>query len=341
MPAVHDYDDEVPTQAYDDFAEAAGCSNATDTLQCLRESETDVLQNASAKVSEASAFGSFVFLPVIDGTFVQDLPSSQLVAKSLKGQRILAGNLANEGVPLSPPDTVTVGDFRDYVSSTFPDFSADDIAELEDLYSYDGDDEDTNPSAPVYATDGTSGATAVNQSSFGTGQQQRVFNVFAESTFDCPSYWLASAFPQAWKYQFSVDPSYHGYDLQALWSGTTTPGAAFKHAFRKIWGNFIINDDPTISIVDAKGGVALSTVPEGADGLIDWPVWDDESPVLLNLNATGGNATYHPVTKYLKYYTYSDPGMINEISTADADAWEGGRGERCKWWLDMAEKVPY
>ena len=341
VPAQHDYDGDVPSKAYDDFAEAAGCSNASDTLKCLRESDTVVLQNASAKVSESSAFGSFAFLPVTDGTFVQDLPSSQLVSKSLKGQRILSGNLANEGVPLSPPTTVTVEDFRNYVSSTFPDFSTTDIDELENLYSYEGDDQDTDPSAPLYETNGISGVTAINQSIFGTGQQQRVFNVFAESTFDCPSYWLASAFPQAWKYQFSSPPSYHGFDLQGLWSGTTTPGASFKHAFRKIWGNFIIQNDPTISVVDAKGGVADSTVPEGVDGLIDWPAWDADAPVLLNLNTTGGNATYHPVTEYLKYYTYSDPGVVNVISTADADAWEGGRGERCRWWMEKAKKVPY
>lgn len=341
MPPQHDYNDEVPTQAYNDFVEAAGCSNTTLKLQCLRDSDTVVLQNASAKVSESSAFGSFIFLPVTDDSFVQDLPSSQLLSKSLSGRRLLSGNLANEGIPLSPPTTVTLEDFRGYISSTFPSFSTTDREELEDLYSYEGDDQDTNSSAPVYDTYGTASVTAVNQSAFGTGQQQRVFNVFAESTFVCPSYWLASAFPCAWKYQFSAAPSYHGFDLQALWSGTKTPGASFKKAFRKIWGNFIIHDNPIISVVDAQGGVAGSKVPEGAFGAIDWPFWTDEAPVLLNLNTTGGNATYHNVTKYLKYYTYSDPDVVNLFSTADADTWEGGRGERCKWWLEKAKKVPY
>ncbi|KAJ4289646.1 hypothetical protein N0V90_010975 [Kalmusia sp. IMI 367209] len=341
VPAQHDYDGEVPTKAYANFAQAAGCSNATDTLQCLRDAETDVLQNASAKVSEASAFGSFAFLPVTDGTFVQELPSSQLVSKSLSGQRLLSGNLANDGIPLSPPNTTTLEDFRAYVSSAFPNFSATDKAALEALYSYEGDDQDTDPSAPVYDTDGTSSITAVNQSAFGTGQQQRLFNVFAESTFDCPSYWLASAFTQAWKYQFSAPPSYHGFDLQALWSGTKVPGKSFKHAFRKIWGSFIINDDPTISVADAGAGDANATVPAGTNGAMDWPAWSDEAPVLLNLNTTGGNATFRKVTEYLKYYTYADPGVVNKFEVADAEAWEGGRGKRCKWWLENAEKVPY
>lgn len=255
----------MPEQAYKDFAEAASCKNADDTMQCLRNGGSEILQNASAKVTEAGAFGSFAFLPVTDGSFVQDLPSAQLLSHSLSGKRIFSGNLANESVPLNPPATETLQDFRDNVLLTVTSFSADDTAGLEDIYSYEGDDQNADPAAPLYDITGISCITAVNQSTFGAGQQQRVFNVFAESAFDCPSYWLASAFPQAWKYQFSAHPAYHGVDLQALWSGTTTPGASFKHAFGNIWGNVVVHDDPTITVADAKGGVAASIVLEGAD----------------------------------------------------------------------------
>lgn len=300
-----------------------------------------VLQNASGRVSEAGPFGTFAFTPVTDGTFVTQLPSKQLVSKALVGKRILSANMANEGVPLSPPDTKTLADFRDYVNITFPSFSPEDKLDLEKQYSYVGDDQPVDPSAPLFQTDGTSFPTAVNQSAFGTGQQQRVFNVFAEQAFDCPSYWLASAFPQAWKYQFSAAPAYHGFDLQALWSNTVLPGQSFKRAFRKIWGNFIIRNDPTITVVEAQGGAADSRVPVGKNGLIDWPTWNKESPQLLSLNTTGGVTTFVDVTEYLKYYTYSDPGVVNDFKVADANAWEGGRGKRCEWWLDHAAKVPY
>lgn len=55
-----------------------------------------------------------------------------------------------------------------------------------------------------------------------TGLQQTVFNIFAETTFDCPAQWLAEAFGafrQAWKYQYSVTPAYHGADLNAYFNG--------------------------------------------------------------------------------------------------------------------------
>ena len=37
------------------------------------------------------------FLPVTDGTFVQDLPSQQLLRKQVNGRNLLVGNNANEG----------------------------------------------------------------------------------------------------------------------------------------------------------------------------------------------------------------------------------------------------
>jgi hypothetical protein len=297
-------------------------------------------------VSEAGPWGTFAFLPVTDGTFIKDLPSSQLHSgsSSLNGKRILSGNLANEGVPLSPY-AKSLAEFRAYVNTTFPHFSADDKAALEAQYSYAGDDETTDPSAPLFATSGTTSLTAVNQSTFGTGQQQRTFNVFAEYAFDCPSYWLASAFSNAsWKYQFSAPPAYHGFDLQALWSGTKMPGKSFKHAFRKMWGNFIVFDDPRISVADAKGGAVDSEVPEDVDGtgIVEWPVWKENGmEVLLNLNTTGGVATWTNVTAELRYQVYMDPGVANVVKLADAYEWEGGRGRRCEWWAEMAQKVPY
>jgi carboxylesterase type B len=228
VPHQYEYNDDVPSRVYEDFASAAGCSSATDTLQCLRDTDTEVLQNASFKVSEAGPWGTFAFLPVTDGEFIKDRPSSQLFSGALAGKRILSGNLANEGVPLSPY-TKTLGEFRSYIDTAFPVFSEEDKAGLESQYSFEGDDLDTDPTLPLFSTSGTTALTALNQSTFGMGQQQRTFNVYAEYAFDCPSYWLAAAFPTAWKYQFSAPPSYHGFDLQALWSGTKVPGKSFKH----------------------------------------------------------------------------------------------------------------
>jgi carboxylesterase type B len=345
FPEQYCYDDDKIEDTYDAFANLAGCSKAKDTLACLRSQNTTTLQTASQKVSEAGPYGTFAFLPVTDKTFIKDRPSKQLLSSAVKGKRVLSGNMANEGIPLAPPTAQTLQDFRAYVDITFPQFSSSQKSQVEKVYSYAGDTQPSNPSAPLYATNGISLPSAVNQSGYATGQTQRVINLFAEYAFDCPSYWAASAFSQGWKYQFSAPPSYHGYDLQALWSGTPTPGASFKYAFRAIWGNFIINNTPVISIADAKGGMANSTVPVAQDGTmhseINWPEWNDKKPILLNLNATGGVPAPVAAGPYLRYDVYADPGVRNEISVADADAWEGGRGKRCDFWEKVAESVPY
>lgn len=344
FPEQYKYNDAKIEKTYDQYAELAGCSKAKDTLACLRSQNSTTLQVAGQKVSEAGPFGTFAFLPVTDGSFIQDRPSKQLLNGQVKGKRVLSGNMANEGVPLAPPTTKTLQDFRNYLDITFPLFGKSEKDAIEKQYSFPGDNQNVNPNAPLYATNGVSGPNANYQSTFGTGQQQRVFNVFGEYAFDCPSYWAAGAFSQGWKYQFSAPPSYHGYDLQALWSGTPSPGASFKRAFRKVWGNFIINNNPVISVEDAKGGVANSTVPvsEGyATNSINWPQWDEKKPSLLNLNATGGQATFVKATDNLFYNLYLDPGVSNVITVADADKWEGGRGKRCDFWESVAAKVPY
>jgi carboxylesterase type B len=344
LPYQHAYNDEEITTTYEGFVEAAGCSNVRNRLQCLRDGDTIVLQNASAKVSEAGPFGTFAFIPVTDDTFVRDRLSQSLLSKLLKGKHVLSGNMANEGVPLSPPTTRILQDFRDYIDTTFPEFSTSDKATLERTYSFAGDDLPVDPSAPRFATSGTGAPTALNVSEFGTGNQQRLFNLFTEYAFVCPSYWAAAAFPQGWKYQFSAPPAYHGYDLQALWSGTPTPGASFKHAFRKIWGNFITKSSPIISVEDAKGGASNSTIPPAqgyAAREIQWPMWDAKKPVLLNLNTTGGVPTFAQATEDLYYNLYSDPGVSNQFSLADANAWEGGRGQRCDYWKSVAAMIPY
>ena len=91
MAKQYDYDDQVPTQYYQAFARAAGCAGQPSVFDCLVKAETAVLQNASATVSESGEFGTFAFLPVTDGEFIQAAPSAQLLRKAVSGIRVLVG----------------------------------------------------------------------------------------------------------------------------------------------------------------------------------------------------------------------------------------------------------
>jgi hypothetical protein len=198
-----------------------------------------------------------------------------------------------------------------------------------------------------FDTLGYTGPTALTESGMATGLQQTAFDIFAESTFDCPGYWMAEAFSlgsrQSWKYQYSVEPNYHGADLSAYWAvDATTPNADFRHAFQSMWGNFIVHDNPVISVQDATANYTNATVPiaPGAKTIL-WPEYSINQPQQLNLNTTGGVVDLVTVTDDLSFNVRTGAGIVNKFSLVDAFTWEGGRGARCDFWRTIAPNVPY
>lgn len=178
LPMQYGYKDWVPSQSYYAFAAEAGClqttaygSSPNTIFECLVAQNTTTLQNASFNVSESGTYGTWGFLPVTDGVFIQDLPSQQLLEKRVNGRNLLVGNNANEGPLFTPQNITTEADLLDWLRLTFPLFSNDDIAKI--LLYYPSSNATDDPNAVDYATLGYTGATALNQSSVGTGQQQR------------------------------------------------------------------------------------------------------------------------------------------------------------------------
>ena len=174
------------------------------------------------------------FLPTTDTTFVQQLPSQQLLQHKVNGQRLLVGNNADEGPGFTPQNITTEVDLLAWLKLTFPLFANDDIAKI--LLYYLSSNASVDMSATEYATSGYTGATAVNVSEIGTGQQQRANNIYAETTFVCPSYWIAEAYTDAgrasYRYQYSARIAFHGSDV-AGYFGPAAPnqGADFVRAF--------------------------------------------------------------------------------------------------------------
>ncbi|KAF7117473.1 hypothetical protein CNMCM5793_006455 [Aspergillus hiratsukae] len=348
-PPIYPYDGAVPTAYYEQFAEQAGCgpsaparSKYQTTFDCLVAAPSEALQNASGIVSESGLFGTFAFLPVVDGDMIQERPSVQLLNRQISGQRILVGNNANDGVPLSNPNVVGRAAFNDYLSETFPRLTGYALTWLNLLYGT-ADSQPTDD-GPRFDTLGTCPPTANNQSEMATGLQQTVFNIFAETTFDCAAQWLAEAFGafrEAWKYQYSVTPAYHGADLNAYFNlGASWPSAGFNHAFQKLWGNFIINNTPVIPLDDATANNSQAVVPVGQNGYLDWPQFRPMSPWQMDLNTTGGTVSPVVVTPNLTYYVREGDDVVNHFRLANADTWEGGRGLRCAFWRAVADLVP-
>ena len=133
----YDYWAWVPSQSYYAFATAAGCAPSTaygsspqSVFQCLVGTDTNTLQNASQKVSASGIFGTWGFLPVTDGIFVQKLPSQQLLQHKVNGQRLLVGNNADEGPAFTPQNIASEDDLVSWLQLTFPLFSTNDVAKV-------------------------------------------------------------------------------------------------------------------------------------------------------------------------------------------------------------------
>lgn len=204
------------------------------------------------------------------------------------------------------------------------------------------------------------GPTAVNVSTYGSGQQQRANNVFGETTFACPSYWLAEAFTNngraAWKYQYSVIGALHGSD-QSGYLGPAAPnqGPDFVKAFMAIYGNFITQNDPSIPADIAAGASSSSStslnssdpsndpLPSQPNAAASWPPYTLAAPYQLNLNQSGGTpfqTVPFPGVPLDNVTEFTGPGLRNDFTLVNAYTWEGGRGMRCDFWRSVGRIVP-
>lgn len=101
LPRQYAYNDQAPTQAYYSLASRAGCSlgafgNGSETLfDCLVSKDTATLRDAAIAVTNTGTYGTWAFLPVTDGVFLQNAPSEQLLEKRVNGRNVLVGNNAS------------------------------------------------------------------------------------------------------------------------------------------------------------------------------------------------------------------------------------------------------
>lgn len=240
-----------------------------------------------------------------------------------------------------PPTITTQDDLVGWLHAEFPNLSD---AQINSILARNPNNNPTSPTGPHFETDSLqSPYNAVNVSQTANGQQQRANNIYAEATFDCPSYWMASAYTgdgsQSWHYQYSVPFAWHTADVNAYFGPQTeNQSDDFVKAFRKIYGNFVTTGNPSISNQVANGASAAN--PNGPNGASSWPAWTINNPKQLNLNETGGTP-YEYTTSWGSVVTqFQGPSLKNAISVVPADTWEGGRGDRCKFYQSLAPSIP-
>ncbi|KAK2747903.1 hypothetical protein FQN57_001494 [Myotisia sp. PD_48] len=345
MPRHYDYDDPEPTGIYNAFATLAGCppgSNKTYSdsavFDCLVKTDSTILQQANAVVGASGLYGTWSFLPVTDGKLIKKAPSRSLLEGKFSGKSLFVGNTAEEAPAYVPKNVTTQQDFDRYIRTNFPRFTDSDVASILQLYPSSSDP--VNPNDPLFATLGDRGLTALNQSAYATGQQQRAYNLYAEFTFVCPTYWLSDAYNRqnkpVYKYQFSIPPAYHYADVPAHFGpfgAQPNLSRDFQLELMRLWGNYIIRGDPSDSGRNSRPSQNLVST---------WPPYKPSNPVMLNLNTTGGTpgVVRDPFTR-LMLRAMVEPGLKNDIKVVNSDTWEGGRRKRCDAIRKFSEKVPY
>lgn len=336
-----------------------------------------MLQKAAAETNRGARYGQWAFIPVTDAVLIQQRPSAQLLAGRVNGESVLtsvslppplssafvprpedepgadtkAQNNADEGFYFVPQNITTTAAFTAFVQSTYPALTPADMDSILALYAINTT---TTTNTTDFATSGLAPPYATSMSPTAAGWQQAANNLYGETTFVCPSYWLATAYrppapaplqsltglvprtspspspsgKTAWRYQFSVPPALHGADMGPLEADPATAGAtgpmdaAFRRAMQSVWGGFVVAGLPGL------GPAMMMAAPEGGNGSAapggGWAQWGaGGGSAMLNMNVTDDG-----------------PGpAVADWPVVDGAAWEGGRAARCALWAGLGAVI--
>ncbi|KAG1888833.1 Alpha/Beta hydrolase protein [Suillus subluteus] len=182
LPSQYNYNDQIPEMLYSEILNGTNCTSSSDTLSCLRAADVNTLQTLNYDINFNGFFGTFVFVPVVDGTFILERPTVTISKGRLNGNYLLSMTNSHEGDIFV--DQSTTLDVADYVKTLFPNFGSAQVAGAVAMYqNYESD---------------------VTQANL----------VMSDSIFLCPTYYLLSVFGErAWKGEFAIPPGLHGTDI--------------------------------------------------------------------------------------------------------------------------------
>jgi len=184
----------------------------------LRAVDVNSLQSANLGICASGFFGTFVFVPVVDGSFITERPTELLKAGKVNGGGLLSVTNTFEGNIFVDQNTLATVEVADYVSQLFPNFGRQEI----------------DAAAAQYA-----------------GLGSNIFQVNAimgESIFICPTYFLLRAFDgRGYKGEFAAPPALHASDVPFYFPESaniniTTFGKSFSESFL----NFVLTLNTTL-----------------------------------------------------------------------------------------------
>ncbi|KZP26477.1 alpha/beta-hydrolase [Athelia psychrophila] len=247
LPSQYPGDSLIPTTIYNQVANLTGCGNAADSFACLVAVDAATLGAVNNEMVLGGFYGTFTFVPVVDGEFIVERPTLTLKRGNVNGE-----------VLLSVTNTFEGGIF---VSTNVTNITA----YAQELFPFLG----TNQMEAVAAQ------YAVLNGTLPTAYDQAI-GIMGESIFICPTYFLLQAFNgKSWKGEFAIPPGGHGSDLAYYFTsyGTSWYNRDFITAFSGSFLDVVVSLDPNIK-VDPE-----NTTPE-------WNKWiDNNTEMVFNRTA--------------------------------------------------------
>ncbi|THU75139.1 alpha/beta-hydrolase, partial [Dendrothele bispora CBS 962.96] len=133
LPSQYQFNDPIPEALYSQIVAQTNCSSSPDSLACLRAVDVNTLESVNVAIVEAGFVGTFVNVPVVDGTFITQRVTEALKQGKVNGQAIFAMTNTNEGtdfVNQTAPANATV-----YAGQLFPNFRLEQDEEVARLYA--------------------------------------------------------------------------------------------------------------------------------------------------------------------------------------------------------------
>ncbi|KAH8815335.1 carboxylesterase [Xylogone sp. PMI_703] len=204
-PKTYNYDAPEAQAIYDNFVDLAGCSGATDTLACLKQTDVQTLRTASLTISGSHTYNtsSYTWSPVIDGKFLTQTLSQATINNEVnsdfgfgfynthEGENFIPGGLNSAKNSGSPAFNSSTASFMNWLQGFLPGFDERNIGRILEQYPAVGTSEES-----TYNT-----------------TYERAQLIYRDITLACPAYWTArAAHKKSYVGEYSIPPAKHASD---------------------------------------------------------------------------------------------------------------------------------
>ncbi|KAJ7589883.1 Alpha/Beta hydrolase protein [Mycena floridula] len=259
LPSQYAYNDRIPETLYTEVISQTNCSTAASPLDCLRKVDSAALEAVNDNINNSGFFGTFVFVPVIDGTFIRERPTIAIGQGKLNGKALYSVTNTFEGRLFIDPSTADTVQVPNYLAQLFPLFTASDVKAATARYKGLG-------------------------SSF-----DQVVAIMGEAIFICPTYFLLRSFKgPSFKGEFAIPPGGHGNDLAYYFPSTNPNGippynnTAFDKAFPESFLTFVQS-------LNLNTKFDVNIIPQ-------WKTWKSGNAEMLFNETEAGVPDIRPIT---------------------------------------------